>query len=85
MKPSKILSCAFVISILSAANIYGVAYATETLNSDFSPATEATTSTKKAIQKQTPIKVEIIEENGKYQLLRGGETVSSQRSRYFVN
>jgi hypothetical protein len=73
MKPSKIISCAFVTSILSAANIYGVAYATETLNSDFSSAIEATTSIKKAIQKQTPIKVEIIEENGKYQLLRGGK------------
>ena len=72
MKPSKILSCAFVTSILSAVNIYGVAYATDTLNSGFSSVIK-TTSTKTAIQKQTPIKVEIIEENGKYKLLRGGK------------
>ncbi|MFT7199236.1 MAG: hypothetical protein ACI9UD_000878 [Glaciecola sp.] len=88
MNPRKFLLSAFVIGILSVLNICHVAHASELESSSPSSAvTKAgnmsnravenshvgAKKSKMAIKNQTPIKVEIIEEDGNYQLLRGGK------------
>jgi hypothetical protein len=88
MNPRKFLLSAFVIGILIVVNICHVAHAVELESSSPSSAdTKAgnlsnravanshvgANKSKMAVKNQTPIKVEIIEEDGNYQLLRGGE------------
>lgn len=88
MKPSKILLSAFVTSILSTANICHAVHAMDVVSSASLSTAKKTgnmsnsimasshvgiKSSKMSIKNQTPIKVEILEENGKYRLLRGGE------------
>ena len=88
MKPSKILLSAFVTSILSTANICHAVHAMDVVSSaslstakktgNMSNSITASShvgikSSKMSIKNQTSIKVEILEENGKYRLLRGGE------------
>jgi len=73
MKPGKFLLSAFVISMASVSIFCNAAPALNGLSED--SLTQSNTLVNNIIEtkKQTPIKVEIIEENGRYQLLRGGK------------
>lgn len=73
MKPGKILLSAFVISVASVLILWNAASALNALSEN--SLTESDTVVNNIIETKnlTPIKVEIVEENGSYQLLRGSK------------
>ena len=73
MKLGKYPLSAFIISLASVSIIWNWAYASNHSNKGVQ--TSSTTAVKNIIKtkKQIPIKVEIVETNGSYQLLRGGK------------
>ena len=73
MKPGKFLLSAFVISMASVLIFCNAASALNGLSEDSLTPSHTVVNNIIETKKQTPIKVEIIEENGSYQLLRGGK------------
>jgi hypothetical protein len=73
MKLRKFLLSAFVASLASVSSFWNVAYASGSSSENSLASSNVMVKNIKETKKQTPIKVEIVQEKGSYQLLRGGK------------